>query len=813
MDRLICIHGHFYQPPRENPWIEEVERQDSAYPYHDWNERITAECYAPNAAARIMGEKEKILDIVNSYSRISFNFGPTLLSWMEKKAPEVYQSILAADKLSQANFSGHGSALAQVYNHMIMPLANRRDKETQVVWGIRDFEYRFGRKPEGMWLSETAVDLETLEVLAENDIAFTILAAHQAKQVRKTGETNWEDVAGSRVDPRRPYMCHLPSGKKIILFFYDNPAAHDVAFGPLLKNGEDFSKRLTGLFSEHSDQPAQLVNIATDGETYGHHHRYGDMALAYCLDYIESRHQAKITIYGEYLDKYAVTHEAEIFENTSWSCFHGIERWRSNCGCNSGLAPGSSQAWREPLRKALDGLRNDLILVFEKNLQPYINQPWQARNDYIDVILNRSEIKIESFLEKHCRRQLSHSDKVTILRLLEMQRNALLMFTSCGWFFDDISGIETIQVMQYAARAMQLAQEVAGVDLQKYFSDTLEKALSNNAAYKNGKVIWEEFIQPAIADLHKASAHFAVSTLMDDFQAKNTIYSYTGGWEIYDHEEQGGQQLITGRMRVQSDVTMEMNNVVFAILHLGEHTLLAGIQDEISDEKFSDMRNELMTSFQKGELTKMVRLMDERFAPYTYTLWDLFKDEQRRILNMIMQSVIDETETYFRHIYEHHYPVIQLMNKKQIALPKILSTTVEFILNTDLIKLLECDPVDIDQLYKLVDEIERWNFKRDKETLEFVVSQTITRLMRRFSEDANNLVGLGTLETTLVILRPLKLSMDVWQAQNLYHGIDREYYSVMLQKAEAKDAAALKWIALFDRVGNELRVHRNGNMF
>ncbi|MFH1995829.1 MAG: glycoside hydrolase, partial [Candidatus Omnitrophota bacterium] len=302
MNRFICIHGHFYQPPRENPWLEEVELQDSAYPYHDWNSRITAECYAPNTASRILGADTKIIDIVNNYSKVSFNFGPTLLAWLERHEPEVYQAILQADKESRGRFSGHGSALAQVFNHMIMPLANARDKRTQIVWGIKDFERRFRRRPEGMWLAETAVDLETLEILAERGVAFTILAPNQAKRSRKIGDKRWKEVSNARIDPKTPYLCRLPSGKSIALFFYDGPRSRDIAFGGLLKDGEALAKRLISAFAEKDEGP-QLVHIATDGETYGHHQNHGDMALTYCLHYLESNDLAKITIYGEYLEK------------------------------------------------------------------------------------------------------------------------------------------------------------------------------------------------------------------------------------------------------------------------------------------------------------------------------------------------------------------------------------------------------------------------------------------------------------------------------------------------------------------------------
>ncbi|HEV3145804.1 MAG TPA: hypothetical protein VGZ47_18085, partial [Gemmataceae bacterium] len=317
MERYVCIHGHFYQPPRENPWLEMVELQDSAYPFHDWNERITAECYAPNSVARILEGSGRIARLVNNYARISFNFGPTLLSWLQEKSPDVYRRILDADRESQERFSGHGSALAQVYNHAIMPLADRTDKVTQVVWGICDFRARFGREPEGIWLAETAVDLETLEVLAEYGIRFTILAPHQAARVRPRGTEEWHDVAGAKVDPSMAYLQELPSGRSISLFFYDGPISRAVAFEHILASGETFAARLIAGFADARNWP-QMAHIATDGESYGHHHPHGDMGLAFALNQIESTENVKLTNYGEFLERHPAQWEVQIIENTSW---------------------------------------------------------------------------------------------------------------------------------------------------------------------------------------------------------------------------------------------------------------------------------------------------------------------------------------------------------------------------------------------------------------------------------------------------------------------------------------------------------------
>ena len=558
MDRYICIHGHFYQPPRENAWLEYVEMQDSAYPYHDWNERVTAECYAPNAASRILDRDKYITQIVNNYTKISFNFGPTLLMWMQGNAPDTYQAILDADRESQHVFSGHGAAIAQAYNHMIMPLANRRDKLTQVIWGIGDFEHRFGRRPEGMWLPETAVDLETLDILAEQGIIFTILAPHQASRVRQVGTETWNQINDASIDPTMSYQLNLPSGRKLNLFFYDGPIARNVAFEDLLKSGDGFASRLAGSFSEERAWP-QLVHIATDGETYGHYHRFGDMALAYALHHIEANGLARITNYGEYLEKHPPTHEVEINENTSWSCLHGIERWCSDCGCNAGRNPRWNQAWRAPLREALDWLRDTLAPKYEERAREFLKDPWAARDAYIEVVLNHSPDNIHSFLERHGIRELDETELVTVLKMLELQRHTMLMYTSCGWFFDELSGIETIQVIQYAGRAVQLAEELFGDHTEQEFLAHLELARSNLPKHGDGHLIYDKFVKPAMVDLAKVGAHYAISSLFEEYEKHARIYCYNVEVEDYQSTECGKTRLVAGRAWISSVISQELN--------------------------------------------------------------------------------------------------------------------------------------------------------------------------------------------------------------------------------------------------------------
>jgi len=499
VESYICIHGHFYQPPRENPWFEAIECQPSARPYHDWNQRVAAECYEPNGVARILDRNGLIERIVNNYSRISFDFGPTLLSWLETEDPATYRRILEADLESRERFSGHGSALAQAYNHALLPLCNRRDKVTQIRWGIGDFSRRFGRPPEGMWIPETAADLETLDLMAQAGLKFAILAPHQARRVRKRGERSWRTLANSDIDSTMAYAIVLPSGRRMALFFYDGPISRAVGFEKLLADGAAFASRLLGAFSTERNWP-QLVHMATDGETFGHHHRFGDMALAFALHALESG-PARLTNYGEYLERHPPTQLVEIWENSSWSCPHGIGRWKEDCGCATGAHPGWQQKWRAPLREALDWLRDRLQSLYDTDAARLVKDPCAARNAYIDVLLDRSPEAVERFLDGHQTHALGAGERVRILKLLELQRHAQLMYTSCGWYFDDISGIEAVQVLEYAARAIQLAEELTGgPGLEPAFLEILQKGPSNEPGLGSGRDVYQKFVKPAMVD-------------------------------------------------------------------------------------------------------------------------------------------------------------------------------------------------------------------------------------------------------------------------------------------------------------------------
>ena len=500
--RYVCVHSHFYQPPREDPWTDEVEREISAWPFHDWNERIAADCYTPNTAARILDGDRRIVKTVNNYSQISFDLGPTLLAWLEKKVPETYQAICQADRESRERFSGHGSAMAHAYNHVILPLANSRDKVTQVFWGIQDFVHRFGRRPEGMWLAETAVDLESLEIMASHGIKFTLLSPRQAKAVRVNGTHTWQDVSGGRIDPSQAYRLSLPSGKSMSLFFYDGPVSQAVSFEGLLHNGEKFIDRLLTAYSSGRGR-FELVHVVTDGEVYGHHHAQGEMALAFALEQIESRGLARVTNYGEFLEKHPPSSEVQVVENTSWSCAHGVDRWRRHCGCHLSRADWS-QEWRAHLRDAIDWLRDEVADRYEQKAAELVEDAWAARNDYIQVLLDRSDESWTRFQCRHCSRGLSLAEEETLSQLLELERHAMLMYTSCGWFFDDVSGLETRQVIGHAARVVELAEALFHKNLESPLLEKLERAKSNIPEHGNGRTMYEKLVRGRQTAAHPA---------------------------------------------------------------------------------------------------------------------------------------------------------------------------------------------------------------------------------------------------------------------------------------------------------------------
>jgi alpha-amylase/alpha-mannosidase (GH57 family) len=794
LEKYICIHGHFYQPPRENAWLEVIEVQDSAHPYHDWNERIAAECYGPNTASRILNENGVITNIINNYSKISFNFGATLLSWMESNDRENYEAILEADRLSMETFGGHGSALAQVYNHMIMPLATSRDKETQIIWGIRDFEHRFKRKPEGMWLAETAVDTESLELLAKHDIKFTILAPRQAKAFRKAGDVQWTS-AEKGIDTRRPYLFPLPSGKSIVLFFYDGDISQAVAFDGLLNDGRKLADRLISRLDKTSSEP-QLSNIATDGETYGHHHKHGDMALAFCLDYIERNSKARLTNYAEFLSLHAPLFEVQLHENSSWSCVHGVERWRNDCGCNTGGKPFWNQRWRKPLREALDWLRDELEKIFEREASPILVDPWRAREEYIDVILRRNDETIGKFMATHCSRKV---DAPQVLRLMEVQRNAMLMYTSCGWFFDEVSGIETTQIMQYACRAMQLVSQISEVNLELEFRKRLEHIPSNVPALANASTVYTKIVLPSKINLQRVGMHYAVASIFEEDLESFPVFNYTTANEIFVRKEAGEQKLVLGVTKVRSNVTRSEKKFAFAVIYMGKHNIIGNISLDMEEERFASMQVRMITAFEEARLGDVIGLMQTYFGPEKYTIWQLFQDEKRKVFNFITYQSMLDLEDSLRRIYNRDYPLVMALANNGIPIPNAYRTSFEYILNADLLKCFQTEKINIRVVERVMTELVKWDLRiEDPVKVERLAGESIFKELKRIAAEPESLKRIDRLNRLFPLLVKFSLRPNLYRSQNLYFEISKDNYD--------NDTRSPEWLRQFTLLGENMGV-------
>ncbi len=805
-DRFICIHGHFYQPPRENPWLEAVEQQDSAQPYHDWNERITEECYGPNTAARILDSQGYLDRILNNYEWISFNFGPTLLSWLETHAPAVYRAILEADALSQAHFSGHGSALAQVYNHMIMPLANRRDKITQVRWAIADFEARFRRKPEGMWLAETAVDLETLEILARHGIRFTILSPMQAARMRPLGRANWTDVRGGRIDPSRPYLCRLPGGEVISLFFYDGPISHGVAFEGLLNDGHAFAQRLMSGFAPDRDG-AQLVHIATDGESYGHHHRFGEMALSRALADILESPRVKLTNYGEFLERFPPRYEVEIFEASSWSCAHGVGRWSYDCGCNSGAHPGWNQRWRAPLRQAMNWLRDELADLFQQLAAEYVVDPWEARDNYISLVLDHSPEAFRKFLARHARRELSAQERIRLFQLLEMQRHALLMFTSCGWFFDDISGIETVQNLLYAARAMELAQRVGGRNLEPHYLSFLEQAKSNLPQFVSGVHIYERFVKPSVVTLERVAANYALLMLAEGARPMGRFYCYEVNSSDRCLRTLGERQLLLGKLSVRSMRTNEEAEFVFTAGKFSEDEIETRVAP-LDSTTYKMLKMKLETGGCDSALEQGHDTFVSVFPGESYSLKALFRDDQRRVVYRLLGSPIDQAITTMGRLYDENAGLMRFLRAHNVPLPKVLQSMTQFVLTHKLTHVLRDVSRSVDELQAVMDEAQQWDIDLATEEIDHELRRALERVAQGLEETPGDLALLERLVALAEITFRLPLRTNIWKTQIAFYRIVKTNYAIFAARAQTEEVPpeVKQWLNLCKQAAGYLRV-------
>ena len=793
-EKTICIHGHFYQPPRENPWLETVEAQDSAAPWHDWNERITAECYAPNGAARIVDHQNQIIRILNNYARMSFNFGPTLLSWLLQNAPRVHEAIVHADQRSQKRYSGHGSAMAQVYNHLIMPLASTRDRITQIRWGIADFRHRFGRMPEGMWLPETAVDSESLDLLAQNGIRFVLLAPHQCARIRSLApaplpapgakgakepkEPAWVDTANASVDTTRSYLIRLQEARTINAFFYDGPRSRAIAFEGLLNSGEGFAQRLLSGFKPDSAD-AQIVHVATDGESYGHHHKYGEMALAWVLHSLQDHAQnpdpaaAHLTNYAEFLEKNPPRFEARIVEDTSWSCAHGIERWRSDCGCSSGR-PGWNQKWRTPLREALDALRDAVAPLVHEAAVRLFKDPDAARNDYIDVVLRRSRDARDAFFKTHAGYEFNDEERTRALMLMELERHAMLMYTSCGWFFDDISGIETVQVIAYAGRVLQLAGCLFGkraAGLEKNFVDRLAAAKSNLPEQKDGATVYNRYVRSMEVGLEQVAAHYAISSIFTSYPDEADIFSYTVRRLAWETVLSGRVRLAVGQALISSQITESVETVAFGVLHFGDQNITAVVKrfDPADSAGYAKFVDEARSAVSAGDFPEVVRCFDRHFGSQAYSLRSLFRDEQKRILEILLTGTLEEVESSLSAIYENQASLLHFLSQSRLPRPEALTVAATFAINAGLRRALEADPIDAIQARTWLGLAKSDEVTLDKQLLGYIVDQKMKHVMLNLHDHPEDLAAVDDALLVTRTMRELPLEVNLWQAQNLWY--------------------------------------------
>ena len=717
---------------------------------------------------------------------------------------DVYASILAADRESQESFSGHGSALAQAYNHTILPLSNPATSKPRssgefATSSTASAAIRRGCGfPRPPWTWQPGHPRQQWDQV--HDTWHSIRPAGCAG----IGGRNWVDVSGGRIDPTRPYAVRLPSGRKIAVFFYDGPISRAVAFEKLLERGEYLADRLVGAFADQRSWP-QMVHIATDGETYGHHHRNGDMALAYALHYLEETGLARLTNYGEYLERFPPTHEAEIFENSAWSCAHGVERWNSDCGCNTGGYPGWNQGWRGPLRVALDWLRDALAPEYERRARRLLKDPWAARDDYVSVVLDRSPENIDRFFRTHASRELDDDERTIALKLLEIQRNAMLMYTSCGWFFDELSGIETVQVIQYAGRAIQLAAEVMKRSFEAGFLELLEQAKSNIPEHRDGRAIYEKWVRPSLADLPQVGAHYAISSLFEDYGDRTMIYCYEVDREDYRQLASGRVKLALGRVRITSQITCESERVNFGVLHLGDHNLSGGVQQYEGQAQYLSLAKEMGDAFSHADLTEVIRVVDRNFGTASYTLKLLFKDEQRKILGTILDSTLRESEALYRQVYENHVPLMRFLTDLNVPLPTDWLAAARVVINNGLQEALR-GRLDTGVVAGLLEQAGTWRIALDAPGLAYTLKQTLAEIATRFGTDPRDIDLLRQLEEAVDVALSMPFEVDFFKPQNVYYGVSQRVSAGPSLLLHPSDERAREWMDHFSTLGEKLGV-------
>jgi hypothetical protein len=658
----VVVHGHFYQPPRENPWTEEVGRERSAAPFHDWNARIAAECYRPNAVARVIDDRSNVVAILDNYEMISYNVGPTLLSWLERHEPETYERMVSADA------KGRG-AIAQAYGHTILPLANPRDLRLQIRWGLTDFRHRFNRDAKGMWLSECAVNDDVLVALVEEGVQFTVLAPGQAAQIRSLeGTHSWVDVHQSWFDTSRPYRWMHPSGdgRGIDIIFYNGSLSHTVAFEMSNLNSQGLIDRVIAAASGR----VGLVTLATDGESFGHHHKYGDRLLAYALAVEGKRRGMPHTNLNKAVEEMRPTHEVKVHES-AWSCAHGVGRWKEDCGCSTGGEAGWNQKWRAPLRSALNFLRADIGAVYAKRAPAVFADHELALDEYVLVMIGA--VSRKEFAAKHVT-----GDLVEAFTLLEMQRHGQSMFTSCGWFFNDISGIETVQVLRYAARVMDLLGELGEPSPLDAFMTILSQARSNVQSEGSGADVWRRHVEPARVDVRRALQHVVLAELLEDEPT-----SAFGPYEVEVHgrtfEQRGSTTLTTGVASITHSLTFRKWQFAYAALGLGGLEVVGSLV-EVSDVADESSLLSIRERFADGDaVASLVRELT-KISPVEFDLSIALPDERERLMEKTAVALEERYTEAYERLYEQHRATLEDLARHGYDLPSVLRAPAELAL-------------------------------------------------------------------------------------------------------------------------------------
>lgn len=670
----LVIHGHFYQPPRENPWTGAVERQESAAPFHDWNARIADECYAPNARSRVLDRQGRIQDVVNNYERLSFNVGPTLLSWMAEQAPAIVEALRSADRASQARLH-HGNAVAQAYNHMILPLATPRDRQTQIHWGLREFQHCYGRDPEAMWLPETSVDAATLALLVRAGMRYVILSPAQAARWRPMGESRWITPVEAELDPRRPYRFYLKdaqgrrqSDRGIDVCFYHAPISRGISFQHYLRDAGVLASRIADAAAGF---PEPLILIATDGESFGHHEKFGDMCLATLFAQEAPQRGFAVTNLAAYLEAHRPMWEVELLPQSAWSCSHGVGRWKDDCGCSTGGGPGWNQRWRRPLREGLDRLRDALGEIFTEEGGPLLKDVWAARDDYIELLLDPGQTARAAFFARHATRPLSGEEEARALRLLEMQHQAMLMYTSCGWFFSDVSGIETVQNLRYAARAIELAEPFAPLDLEAVLLGHLERAQSNVPAWKDGRHIWERQVRPSRVRAEDAVARLLLEGALGREVTRQARYR----WDLTPDPIAREDGLVLAGVRGVSQVTGESLRFAAACRRDGRFDFLAGVAPWPATDDWAGFVEETKVALRPGG--SGLTAWTGRHAARLVRLRHFLPDERRAILEEMLVETQGRLESAGEALCAEALPAAEAMVDVGMALPPWLATLLE----------------------------------------------------------------------------------------------------------------------------------------